>query len=301
MKTWKRTAAVATGLVLSIWMLAANAEAAVTNDLGVEWSETANPNGVWSCNEGTNVLPHVAWWDHLQGGWTCPQPAWATCEDCNSRVPAWFRSVGCEAPGYDFQAGDIIVHSGDSTSGVGKGPANVTWTSTFHGAVTITGAVWLGRDLGQGRANHWSLYHGTTLLTEGDVFDGDSYSRSTPFFFSAGSGGSNAVRNLAVAPGDCVKLELVKTAASPYGEFTGVKLAVVSVPAPAFGPPWGLTSAGFVASVSLAPGESYRVQTTTNFVSWTDLTNFVAGATSLSFWDPYATNFAYRFYRVVSP
>jgi hypothetical protein len=49
------------------------------------------------------------------------------------------------------------------------------------------------------------------------------------------------------------------------------------------------------------PGENYRIQATTNFVSWTDLTNFVALGTNLLFRDPDAPNFNCRYYRTVSP
>ena len=61
-------------------------------DLKVDWSDAANPNGVWTYREGSNALPHVAWWQRNAGGWTSAQPGWADSEDGNDRAPFWFKS-----------------------------------------------------------------------------------------------------------------------------------------------------------------------------------------------------------------
>ena len=75
--------------------------------------------------------------------------------------------------------------------------------------------------------------------------------------------------------------------------------------APAFTTPITMTSTGFTAKLSLAIGQNYRVQATTNLgaipIAWLDLTNFTAGATNFIFLDRSATNFPRRFYRAVSP
>ncbi len=83
-------------------------------------------------------------------------------------------------------------------------------------------------------------------------------------------------------------------------------LLTVSGPAPpefVSTPTW--SRAGFAASLTLTPGQSYRIQATTNLaanpVAWTVLTNFTAGVTNFSFLDRTATNVPQRFYRIVSP
>jgi hypothetical protein len=84
-------------------------------DLAADWSDAANPNGVWSYRSGSTVLPGVADWTLL----TEPtvQPAWAP----GQTIPAWFKSVADNPEGMDFLAGDVVVHS----AGVAENSANV--------------------------------------------------------------------------------------------------------------------------------------------------------------------------------
>ena len=102
-------------------------------DLRTDWSETANPNGVWSLRHGTTVLPHVDAWQRLLGGWSTFQPGWALSEDGNNRLPFWYRSNGTETFPHDNLAGDIVVHTTDPSNGVGSGPANVAWRAPPSG------------------------------------------------------------------------------------------------------------------------------------------------------------------------
>jgi hypothetical protein len=48
-------------------------------------------------------------------------------------------------------------------------------------------------------------------------------------------------------------------------------------------------------------GRNYRVQASTDLVNWADLTNYYSTNTTMLFKDSSTTNFARRFYRVVSP
>jgi parallel beta-helix repeat protein len=88
-------------------------------------------------------------------------------------------------------------------------------------------------------------------------------------------------------------------------EFSASVLATNGPAPPSFVAPITMTSTGFVATLSLAVGQSYRVQAATNLganpIGWTDLTNFTASATNFIFLDRSATNLPQRFYRVVSP
>ncbi len=79
--------------------------------------------------------------------------------------------------------------------------------------------------------------------------------------------------------------------------------AILSVSAarPTFSAPaWNRTN-GFDHVVSIQSGFSYRVQMSTNFLVWTDLTNFTAVGSTILIRDVGATNLTRRFYRVVSP
>src|ERR1700732_5005953 len=62
--------------MVAILLLATPAAKATTYDLNADWSNSSNPNGVWSYNEGTNPLPFQANWGNA-GTFTGAQPAWA--------------------------------------------------------------------------------------------------------------------------------------------------------------------------------------------------------------------------------
>ncbi|HQR07416.1 MAG TPA: hypothetical protein PLN21_11370 [Gemmatales bacterium] len=200
-------------------------------DLKTDWSNLNNPNGPWTYREGTNALPAVTSWQSSLGGWTTAQPGWARSENGNNRLPFWFQSNGSETFTHDWLSGDIVVHSTDSINGVGNGVANVIWTSTSNGFVTISGNTWLGRDIG--RANTWSLWKNATQFTSGVVSTGDPFSRANPFLFSNGSGGASVLLNIPVVPGDTIMYQIA-TNSGAGGDFTGVNMTVTlsAVPEP---------------------------------------------------------------------
>jgi len=135
------------------------------------------------------------------------------------------KSNGTETFDHDWLAGDVIVHTTDSASGAGAGPANLVWTSPFSGTVNISGAVWLARDIG--RSATWTLWVNTTPITGGSLSSGDPYSRAVPFNFGSGSGGPSALNNISVSVGSTIKLEFVTT--STYGDYTGVNFTITRI------------------------------------------------------------------------
>jgi len=211
-------------------LAAAGSASAAVYDLKTDWSDAANANGVWTYREGNNALPHVASWQSSLGGYTSPQPGWAASENGNPRIPFWHKSIGAENFAHDYQAGDIVVHTQDDSSGVGQGPANVLWTNPGGSPVAlVSGAVWMGRDIG--RSNHWALLKNSTVLSEGDIASGDPFSRAVPFNLAAGTGGPAALANIPVAPGDTLQLRLTQTGGP--GDFVGVNFTVTTgVPEP---------------------------------------------------------------------
>ena len=192
-----------------------------TWDLKTDWSDSANPNGVWSYREGNNLLPHMAWVGRTEGTSTNAQPAWSKSEDGTDRLPLWFRSLGSETFAHDWQFGDIAMHSTDDANGVGNGIGNVIWTSPMTGTIKVSGNIWPGRDIG--RSNHWAIYLNQSLITSGDVASGDPFSRTNPMSFASGAFGTT-LNGLNVVPGDVLKLEISR--ASTLGDFAGVNLTV---------------------------------------------------------------------------
>jgi hypothetical protein len=200
---------------------------AQTFDLKADWSDSANPNGVWLYRAGSTVLPHVTSWP--VGGFVSQQ-GWAN----GSSLPFWFQSTETPSFAHDWQTGDVVVHTQDDFNGSGNGTANVVWVSPISGTIDITGGVWEGRDIGSFggglRGNQWNLYVKGQLVSTGTISGGDPYSRANPFTFSLGSGGPIALNDIPVALGDTVTLELVRT--SVDGDFVGVNLAIAAVPEP---------------------------------------------------------------------
>ncbi|MDA1276791.1 MAG: immunoglobulin domain-containing protein [Verrucomicrobia bacterium] len=191
-------------------------------DLGSNWSDTANPNGVWSYNEGINPLPFAASWLGGTRTFAAPQPAWARSANGTGHIPAWFKSAASVSIAADWQAGDVVVHSTDVTNGPGQGIANVTWTSPLDGTVEISGAAWLGRDVGRG--NTWELYVRDNRITGGILSSTDLFTRDRPYDFAAGDAGPDSLRSIPVSMGDVIKLEVARTATA--GEFSVLRFRI---------------------------------------------------------------------------
>jgi hypothetical protein len=205
------------------------ANAATSYDLRGDWSDSSNSNGVWSYRAANVVLPHISNWTF--DTFSSPQGGWANGES----IPFWFRSSSTPlSTPYDWQPGDVVVHTQDNTNGADNGPANVVWTSPSAGTISITDGVWEGRDFpdlgGGSRGNTWSLYLDNTLLSSGVIKGGDGYSRANPFTFNLGSGGAAVLQNLHVVAGDEIRLELDRTGFQ--GDYVGVNLGITVIPEP---------------------------------------------------------------------
>ncbi|MFN0151093.1 MAG: FlgD immunoglobulin-like domain containing protein [bacterium] len=223
-----RTGIAAILLALLVGALTGVVNAATIYDVTTDWSDAANPASTWSYRESVNLLPHVDAWTGLTGDFSTAQPAWARSATSNMKLPCIFRSSATVAITHDWLTGDVITHSTDNANGVGAGAANIAWTSPIDGTIDIAGNVWMGRDIGRG--NQWRLSLNGTLLTGGTIGSGDAYSRATPFQFSAGSGGASAVDDVAVAVGDLLMLEIIRT--STLGDYVGIRWTIDATATP---------------------------------------------------------------------
>ena len=210
--------------VLSLCSLQLHAE---TWDLADDWSDSLNPNGVWSYNKspGSPFTMHWDDWDPSSGCcFASPQPAWAATQWPNvEHVPMWMKVVSettTRTP--DFPIGRVIMHGVQGVlPPVGAG---VTWTSPVDDVITIEGGVWLG-NFTSTRSMDWTIMLNGVPLTEGSLNALDPGSSVAPNRYEDGSGGP-AVLTQAVTVGDIITLEFSKT--STFATFVGVDFAIRS-------------------------------------------------------------------------
>jgi hypothetical protein len=206
-------------LAVSVAVSAAPALAtAATWDLASNWSDSVNPNGPWSLNQGTTPLPSV---QNFSFGGTAAisQPAWAPSNTSGNFLPAFFKAQ-TTVQGLDWAVGDVVMHSTDTANGGGSGIANVSWTSPISGAVSVSGNLWEIRDIG--RSNTWTLRDGTSVIATNTLVDGDGHTSANRDSFS--------ITNIAVTPGTVLTLSIAQGDRSPYGELSGLNFTVVGTP-----------------------------------------------------------------------
>jgi len=192
--------------LLLLGLCAPVAPAQVTSSLRGDWSDTANPNGVWAYRQGDAALNTGTWNSDFT-----PQLAWT-----GTFPTVWLRAQSTVS--FDVQIGDVVTHTANS--------ANVRWTSPGDGVVDVAGGAWMLRDIG--RSNDWSLLKNGVPLSSGSLFSGDPYDRAHPFDLDAGSGG--ALEAIPVSVGDQFDFYLVQTSAS--GDYVGVDLTYSLTPVP---------------------------------------------------------------------
>jgi hypothetical protein len=200
---------------------------ALSWDLKTDWSNTSNPNGAWSYMANNSLLPYQTNW-----GLGAGQGAWAFDSTPNLyHVPVLLKVVAGESldNNYDFEAGDIAIHTNDNARIPDVGPANVVWTASTAGQISIDGNIWWGgySPSNDQRYTQWYVYLNNTLLGNGEVGYGKGYTRANPYDFG--------YSGLTVQAGDKVKLLLTERADGTNSWFTGVNLTIdeqPSVPAP---------------------------------------------------------------------
>jgi hypothetical protein len=193
---------------------------ATTYDLASDWSDSLNPNGVWSYNDASGPMPHHSASVPVDP-FTTPQPGW----DRSISPGVWFKSVGGPAPhGFDFQVGDVITHIGYETA---SPFSSILWTSPVDGFASITGDVWHIRN--NGRFTFWQLLiNNVPSGASGTVGSDLPDSRSNPNHFD--------FNNVPIVLGQVLELRLSSSSTSPYPDYAGVNFHIttstISVPEP---------------------------------------------------------------------
>lgn len=220
---WTRAAV---GAVMLGFCLSASA---TTYSISGNWSNTVNPNGPWSYNQGTTPLPLVADWNAAGSALAgCNQPAWAPSNNSGNFLPAMMKVNACSVADFgtdphnsqpNVDVGDVVVHTVDSYNGnPSKGVANFLFKvpSGAAGVYTISGSVWdASLYYGTTRPQDWALLVNGVVKASGVLSGAVSRSEATKF---------SVTTTLTV--GETVELELYKDAASSAGFFVGASLTL---------------------------------------------------------------------------
>lgn len=158
-------------LALLCALAISGAASATSFSMSAGWSNTKNPNGPWSYNQGNTPQPLVNPWDGAGSAFAgCKQRAWAPSDNSGNFLPALMKPNTCSAKimGPDpntgkrnVMAGDIVVHTVDPFNGnPNLGVANILFTlpAGQDGHYVISGFVW-NADLffGTSRPQDWIL------------------------------------------------------------------------------------------------------------------------------------------------
>ncbi len=230
-------------LATTLMALAApSASHAVTYNLSTDWSNSANPNGVWSYSYGNGLVPYQA--VAAPGNPLAPATLggyFSSGPDLNVNTPDVLRAAvnGSAAGGtnLDFIAGDIVIHTPNDGSTL-----SIRWTAPSAGLIDFHTLVWYAHSSvsSESRSNDVSMLLAGSAFSTVQV-NPTSYKNNTDRWDSTGSGFS-------VAAGDILELAFAKASGQAYGSLNGLSFnvdfspAVSAVPEPST---WAMMILGF--------------------------------------------------------
>ena len=223
-------------IVLMVLLGVGFGAAAVANeivfDLSNGWSDTNNPNGVWSYDAAPGVPLSV----HQDNLWnvTPPQPGWAyEPGGKNGGIPLFEKSVTAWGAPDNAPQGSVVISDNDpfnSPSNLAYAPAGFTWTAPQSGQILINGSMWeVSRYLG--RSEDWTLALNGKTLSTGMLTNSNSYTSSSPMDLATGSGGSSVLQQT-VEAGDVLSLYYTPISSGAPSTVMGVNLTVSLSPVP---------------------------------------------------------------------
>jgi len=230
-------AAVATVVVLSSLLLAgfgatekvAASEAPRTYNLTADWSNSTNPNGVWSYNLDNEPMAELQtyWWG--QAGWGGGPPGDGCIMKGNAPKEGTKDPTGrLQTQAHDWQDGDVMMHSLSTPYGGETRFVNASWTSPADGTIDISGRAWDGQIFPE-RDIIWSLIvDGQTIAERSSVrgiFRTDKAAK-----FSANVVGNRSLTGISISKGAVVELRVATV--TDYGHFVGVEEQIKLKPKP---------------------------------------------------------------------
>lgn len=230
-RNWVLLQRLAVMVGLCVLSICEPAAAATTFSLSGNWSNTANPNGPWSYDQGTQALPLTAVWTAAGTAVVgCNQSAWAPSNNGGDFLPAMMKTNSCAAKFFgtdphnnlaNVMPGDIVVHTVDSANGnpsLGEATVHFTVPAGSPGRYQITGSVWdAALNLGTTRPQAWILLVNGVQKAAGTLAGNIPRSQAQTFNISAN-----------LAGGATVDLKLMR-ARSIFGYFVGVNMTLTPV------------------------------------------------------------------------
>ncbi len=186
-------------------------------DLRADWSDTHNPNGVWSYRRaGAAFAAPLADWSGFG-------PAWGDSACCGfGFTPMLLKYDGVGSEAIDAQLGDIVGHTNTHDANAGAGELSVVFASPWATLATVSGAVWDAHSSVH-RDQTWTLLANNVVLASGVIAGDGSNGRAAPDSFS--------FSGIALGAGQTVEL-LLKRADGHNGGLVGLSLTVVAAPVP---------------------------------------------------------------------
>jgi hypothetical protein len=190
-----------------------------TYSLNADWSNTNNPNGVWSYNYNASPITtfQTFWWG--QAGWGYLQLG----DGCviKGSYPTGMNDPWGNPlePAHDWLPGDVVLsalsipYGGDTTF------VNITWTSPADGKIDIIGRTW-DAEIFPDRDMSWSLIVGGETFAQRSSLFG-IYRKDKQAKFSANRIAKHSLTNIHVTQGEVVEFRVVAT--TYYGHFVGVE------------------------------------------------------------------------------
>jgi len=206
--------------ILAATIACAPAVHAATHNLTTDWSDAANPNGVWTYLRAGSAFAGQA------ANWSGFGPAWVDSGNPGFGFsPMLLQYDGVGSEGIDAVAGDVVGHtnSGDGNSGVGE--LSVRFTNPVTGTAQISGKVW-DAHITADRDQDWQLFINDVLQTSGTVVGDGTEGRDLAETFLLAAIGLDI--------GDTVELRLSR-ATGQVGGMLGLDMTidVTAVPVPA--------------------------------------------------------------------
>lgn len=179
-------------------------------DLSADWSDLQNPFGVWRLKKSGNSLFAINQSDFFSDG--SGFHAWADqpfMQDMH--VPMWGLVDAAASshlyPGYVLP-GDITMH-GAELDRTGSDFTSVVWTAPAAGMAEVSGSLWTNLDpCCTSRQARVELRKNDVVVSDVTLTSGGSYTRNSPFTWSAGSGGPAATHQ-PVQAGDQLEIAVI--------------------------------------------------------------------------------------------